>query len=219
MTIDRKLISSNLIHVSKTIFKHELLRLQRSPGLIVNMLTFLVASLVVFHLAVGPFAIKENITLGYLLVTIYFSMLLAAAGLYQEDIASGFIEQYILTGAPATAIVLAKLSIQILYNILFVLSASPIAFVIMQLDMQLLVAFYTVSSVFIIYTAIIMNFVESLSNSGPMQKLLLNLPFSIAALALAALGLQEPHYLLMLLSLTLVIGPIFIWATAKSLKE
>jgi heme exporter protein CcmB len=218
MTVNRKFISSSLIHASKAIFKHELLRLQRSPGLIANMLTFLVASLVVFHLVVGPFAIKENITLGYLLITIYFSMLLAAAKLYQRDIASGFIEQYILTGAPTAAIVLAKLSIQILYNTLFLLTASPIAFIIMRLDMQLILIFYIIGIAFIVYIAIVMNFVESLSNSGPMQKLLLNLPFSIAALALAALSLQEQRYLLILLSLTLAIGPLFIWATAKSLK-
>jgi heme exporter protein B len=110
------------------VLQRDLVLAFRRPGEWLQPLAFFVMVTVLFPLALDPEpAVLRLVAPAALWVTLLLTSLLALDFLYREDARDGTLEQYVLSGQPFTALLLAKTTTHWLLTGLPVVLAGPLA--------------------------------------------------------------------------------------------
>lgn len=121
-------VRASALAAASAILRRDLLLAFRKPGEWLQPLAFFAIVTVFFPLAVDPeLARLRSLAPGALWVSLLLASLLALDFLYREDARDGTLEQYVLSGQPFTALLLAKTATHWLLTGLPLSLAGPLA--------------------------------------------------------------------------------------------
>lgn len=213
----------------KATLKRDLKLALRQPVDVVNPLFFFVLVIVLFPIGVGPEPnLLQRISPGAIWVAALLSTLLGAEKLFKEDYADGTLEQVLLSPAPVSLYVLAKISAHWLVSGLPIILISPLLAAFLNINesglgaviLTLLVATPLLSIIAAIGAALTVG----LQKGGVLISLLvlpLNIPiliFATSAVDIAIAGYAYSGQLAVLgamLTLALMAGPKTVSSSLK----
>lgn len=205
----------SLFYYYKKQFMRELLLRSRDIKSSMNAILFFLMIVVFFPLTLPPSAqILLTATPGIIWVGMIFALFLSSEMMFARDYTNGVIEQWLVSSAPISILVLAKISVHWLVNILAVLLISPIIALLLKLNWYVylsIIASITLGTPTIVaLCALAESCAVGLQQKGVIMAVIL-LPLSIPILILgsslimqAMLGNSINAYLALLLALSCI---------------
>ena len=199
---------------------HSLKLFYTNKSTLLNSFAFYLITIVVFHIAVGPYALSPLVSNGIIIISIIFSLMLSANLLLKNDYDKGILEQWLIQPFALEIVLFAK---AVCFIIIFSTAFSllmPISFLLYNLSFEYLWITFVTGFLTMIIVTVVLLFGEALtlhSNSSVLSFILI-MPFLIPVLVASTLSIQNQVYLWLLFSLSLISSVIFIFSTKYILK-
>lgn len=201
-----------LLHSLKLFYTHK--------ATLLNSFAFYLITLVVFHIAVGPYELNPLISNGIIIISIIFSLMLSANLLLKNDYNTDILDQWLIQPFALEIILLAKAVCFILIFALAFTLLIPVSFLLYNLSFETLGITWVVGFLTMIIVTVILLFGEALtlhSNSSVLSFILI-MPLLIPVLVASTLSIQNQIYLGLLFPLALISSVVFIFSTKCLLK-
>lgn len=196
----------------------------------VMVVTFFVLTVVLFPFGIGPEVnILERVSAGVLMVTALLASMLSLDRLFQADYEDGSLELLVLTPAPLSVVVAAKVTAHWLTTGLPLLAAAPVLAVLLHMNgdgfgtllLAMALGTPTLSLVGAVGAALVLG-----ARRGGVLLSLLILPlyipvliFGVGAIDAAVTGLSTGPHLLILAGILAAALPLAPWAASAALKQ
>ncbi len=196
----------------------DLLIMKRNKNLLLNSLLFCLSYLFIWYFIIGN---EENssIILAFILsVTITFSMLLSESYTIASDYNNGNLEMLLHTSQPFHYIITYKFIFYLLSQLIIsvtTLFLTSFLFEINVLNMTISVILF----VLLIASNLFLFFAMTLSSESKILVSLLLIPLNLPYTLLFLLSLNDPHYLALMLGISIVFTPILIYSSNLMIKE
>jgi heme exporter protein B len=196
----------------------------------VMVVTFFVLTVVLFPFGIGPEVnILERVSAGVLMVTALLASMLSLDRLFQADYEDGSLELLVLTPAPLSVVVAAKVTAHWLTTGLPLLLAAPVLAVLLHMNADgfgtLLLAMALGTPTLSLVGAVGAALVLGARRGGVLLSLLilpLYIPvliFGVGAIDAAVTGLSTGPHLLILAGILAAALPLAPWAASAALKQ
>jgi heme exporter protein CcmB len=199
---------------------HSLNLFYTNKATLLNSFAFYLITIVVFHIAVGPYELSPLVSNGIIIIGIIFSLMLSANLLLKNDHDKGILEQWLIQPFALEIVLLAK---AVCFIIIFTLAYTllmPVSFLLYNLSFEYLWITLVIGFLTMTIITVVLLFGEALalhSNSSVLSFVLI-MPLLIPVLVAATLSIQNQVYLWLLFSLALISSVIFIFSTKYLLK-